>query len=244
MKKFCLLALTLVFVSQALPAHAQICLGCADGVGLWQQQMLWNLNRWGYADRVYGGYGYAAPVATAPPPCGYMVVELPREKTSTKVLAALTSAAIGSGFGYLATGTGQGAARGAAGGGAVYGSIELAKHYLRPGQAVVPAPCPPGVVRTTSTPVVPALPLESKLLQNRFKVAAVRVYLEGQMDQPVAEIPAGAEVVVKVPHGTRLVAFAQVEDGNGREVWTDKIGTRGLTANSGFVYYNPQKGEF
>lgn len=127
---------------QVLPAHAQF---WYDPFSNWQIMMTPNNNRWAnpisYGPQYGGGYpGYAQQ----PAPCGYTVVELPRERVSTraKILEALVSSGIGAGLGYATTGTGSGAARGAAAGGALFGTIEMAKRYLRPGQVVVPVPCP------------------------------------------------------------------------------------------------------
>lgn len=134
----------LVLVLTPSFAQAQF-FGFGDPVSQWQMMMTSNMNRWAnpisYGPQYGGGYlGYAQQ----PAPCGYTVVELPREKVSTRteILKALGSAGVGAMLGYATTGSGQGAARGAAGGGALYGSIELAKRYLRPGQMVVPVPCP------------------------------------------------------------------------------------------------------
>mgnify|MGYP001613750538 CR=1 FL=1 len=126
-------------------AHAQYYGNPLGLVREWQDGMIYgmqSLMRPGYGPQYYGG-GYQVN-AQQPAPCGYTVVELPREKVSTRteVLKALGSAGVGALLGYATTGSGQGAARGAAGGGALYGSIELAKRYLRPGQMVVPVPCP------------------------------------------------------------------------------------------------------
>ena len=124
-------------------AHAQYYGNPLGLVREWQDGMIYgmqSLMRPGYGPQYYGG-GY--PVVQQPAPCGYTIVENPKEKVSVKaeIGKALGSASVGALLGYGFTGSGQGAARGAALGGATYGSIELAKRYLRQGQVVVPAPC-------------------------------------------------------------------------------------------------------
>ncbi len=100
-----------------------------------------------------------------------------------------------------------------------------------------PQPQPASTVQTVQT-----VPLEWRIFRNRFEDLEVRVHIVGDNPEEYISIPAGGEVSKQLPSNSQVWAEVMAWKGN-RQVPTQELGQRELPYHSGWVFFNPIKGE-
>lgn len=90
-------------------------------------------------------------------------------------------------------------------------------------------------------PVEPPQPVW-KIFRNRFEGLEVRIHVVGGNPDEYISIPAGGEVSKELSSDVKIWAEVMAWKGN-RQVPTQELGQRELPYNSGWVFFNPAKGE-
>ncbi len=81
-----------------------------------------------------------------------------------------------------------------------------------------------------------------KVFRNRFENLEVRIHVVGENLEEYISVPAGGEVSKELPGDTKIWAEVMVWKGS-RQVPTQELGQRELPYHSGWVFFNPAKGE-